>query len=152
MHLRRHGPSAATFLVILGFALGVGGLAFAATRPEPTPALTKGTVPDAAIRSNGSVDMSKMPELISVTDHAGKVVGYAYAADIFKTSRSIAEKPALLEGILEVWDSTGKKMVGHMYPNGAGFYSLDQQARQGYSTQNMPPTSMKPEILTGPAK
>src|SRR5687767_1856918 len=100
MHLRRHGPSAATFLVILGFVLGLGGLAFAATRPEPTPALTAGTVPDAAVRSDGSVDMSKMPKLISVTDHANKVVGYAYATDIFKTSDAVAAKPALLEGVV----------------------------------------------------
>jgi hypothetical protein len=151
MDRRRRGVSGATFLVVLGFVLGLGGLAYAATRPEPTPALTYGRIPDSAKLADGSPDVSAMPDLISVTDHQMRVVGYAHRADIFKTTDSIRAKPDLRRGIVEVWDKTGKKLVGHLYPNGAGFVSVEREAVRGLSPASPPPTRMTPStVLLGP--
>jgi hypothetical protein len=151
MDRRRRGVSGATFLVILGFVLGLGGLAYAATRPEPTPALTYGRIPSNAERADGTTDMRAVPDLISVTDGQMKVVGYAHRSDIFKTPDSLRSKPNLQRGIVEVWDRTGKKLVGHLYPNGAGFVSVEHEAVRGLSPANPPPTRMTPStVLLGP--
>jgi hypothetical protein len=148
MHLGRRGFPGITVLLILGFALGVGGIAFAGTRPETTPVLTAGRVPDDARRPDGSLDRNALPELISVTDDAEKVVGYIPRDELLRTPEAMARKPKLREGIFEVFDRSGKKLVGHLYPNGSGFLSLDQQAKQGVSVHNPPPTSWTPTTFT----
>jgi hypothetical protein len=146
MDRRRRGVSGATFLVVLGFVLGLSGLAYAATRPEPTPALTYGRVPINARLADGSPDMSAVPDLISVTDDRLQVVGYAYASDILEPSAQ-QTKPRLREGVIEVWDKTGRTLVGHLYPNGAGFLSLEQQAVRGVSPASPPPSRMTPSTV-----
>jgi hypothetical protein len=146
MDRRRWGVSGATVLVVLGFVLGLSGLAYAATRPEPTPALTYGRIPTDARVAHGS-DMGGIPDLISVTDDQLKVVGYAHRADIFKTADSFRAKPDLQRGIVEVWDKTGKELVGHLYPNGAGFVSVQQETVRGVSPANPPPTRMTPSTV-----
>ena len=146
MDRRRRGMSGATILVVLGFVLGLGGLAYAATRPEPAPALTYGRIPANARLTNGTPDMNVIPDLISVTDDQMQVVGYAYASDILDSSAQ-QTKPKLREGIIEVWDKTGKTLAGHLYPNGAGFLSLEQQAVRGVSPASPPPSRMTPSTV-----
>ena len=147
MDRRRRGVSGATFLVVLGFVLGLGGLAYAATRPEPTPALTYGRIPSRAQLAAGTADMSAVPDLIGVVDDQQKVVGYAYRADILQNPDAVRAKPDLQRGIVDVWDKTGKKLVGHLYPNGAGFVSVEQEAVRGVSPANPPPTRMTPSTV-----
>jgi hypothetical protein len=144
---RRRETSGAAFLLVLGFALGLGGLAFAATRPAPVRPLTAGRVPTDARLPDGSADLSAVPDLIAVTDDQQRVVGYAYATDVFKTADSLKAKPRLARGIVEVWDKTGKTLVGHLYPNGAGFVSLEQGAVRGVSPANPPPTRTTPSTV-----
>jgi len=149
---RRRGLSGATFLVVLGFALGLGGLAYAVTRPVSAPALSYGRVPTEARLADGSVDPGAVPDLISVTDDQGRVVGYAYATDVFfKTRETMRAKPQLEQGVVEVWDKTGKKLVGHLYPDGAGFVSVANEAERGISPASPPPTRTTPStVLLGP--
>jgi hypothetical protein len=125
----------------------MSGLAFAATRPAPVRPLTAGRVPLDARLADGSADLSAVPDLISVTDDQERVVGYAYATDVFKTAEALRAKPELARGIVEVWDRTGKTLVGHLYPNGAGFVSLEQETARGLSPASPPPTRTTPSTV-----
>jgi len=151
MHLGRRGIPGATLLLVLGLVLGAGGLAMAAVRPAPTRSLTTGTVPDQALRPNGDVDLEAMPDLISVTDDANRVVGYAYAEHIFKTAEAVAEHPELLDGVVEVFDKTGRTLVGHMHPNGAGFVPLNRAAGAS-GDEGPPPSRMTPTTVIIPPR
>lgn len=136
----------------LGFAFAAGltaagavGLAAAAQSSDASPdraAPTSGTVPDAAFSRDGSgLDMERVPELIAVSGQEGDTVGYLKKSDLYPTDGS---QP--LE-ILPVWDESGTELLGHTYPNGVGFMSLQQEADAGVGPENPPPDRVTPTTV-----
>ena len=114
-------------LLIAGLMIGTTGIAFAVNRQITTQSLTVGPVPRDTKTVNGVTDIANVPDLIPVSDNSNKVVGYSYKADVFRTSD--AKNPTLLgQGVMEVWDVTGQKLVGHVWPNGIGFRSLTDRS------------------------
>lgn len=140
MQLKRCGLALGAVLVFVGAAFGLRSFASAASPQEPAPTLTAGTMPSTAFSPNGSINPDQVPDLISVTDHGGQIVGYAYAVDIIPSTDPLPPERQP-DGIIEVFDHTGARLVGHLYPDGAGFYSLEQEVDLGYSPKNPPPKS-----------
>lgn len=90
------------------------------------------------VTSSGAPD----PELVSVEDDSGAVVGYARKADVASPSAAPAT-------IVDVWDATGKRLVGHVYPNGTGFLSITQERKLGVSPSNPPEAKNTPTTAVG---
>lgn len=93
-----------------------------------------GRVPSTAVRADGSIDRDQIPDLVTVENHAGEVVGYARKDDLFPSQGSEPSAPSPVQ----VWDRSGSNLVGHVYPDGVGFLSLDEQSSRGISPDAPP--------------
>lgn len=122
-------------------AAGAATVAFASDRgSEGTP--TRGTIPERAFRSEGSLDPALVPDLISVENDRGAVVGYA-------RSKDIASPDAAPASIVDVWDETGERLVGHVYPDGTGFLSTAEEKERGVDASNPPEPLSPPTTAVG---
>ncbi len=105
--------------VVLGLGLGLsvaGGAAAGAIYLTRSP--TKGPVPSTA---NGSLDIKKAPDYVSVTS-GGRIVGYVPRAYILPSPVDTPANQRIGE-VAPVYGPNLKTLVGHMYP-GVGFVPL----------------------------
>lgn len=135
----------ATRAVLAGIAAGLivagaAGAVVAAGGNDSAP--SRGTIPDRAFRDDGSLDQSLVPDLVSVQNDEGSVVGYARRADI-------AAPQAAPSTIVDVWDDTGEELVGHVYPDGTGFLSVEEERKLGVSPQDPLASKTPPTTIVG---
>ena len=124
--------------VVLGVAVcATGAVTALAFQGDSTP--TFGRIPQDAQRPDGSFDDSKLPDLIVVEDDEGEAVGYARKGDVFPAQGGEFSREELdARNIIEVWDSAGEVLVGHVFPDGVGYLSLEEQAKRGVSPSDPP--------------
>ena len=124
---------------LVGGVLMLGGAVTVAAQTGDDP--TFGRIPPGAISEDGqTVDMEEIPDFISVAAGKGEIVGYVKRTDLFSASSgdgpksesltayvsgpaSPEEAPAVVVEVYDVFDSTGKTVVGH-WVTGAGFVPL----------------------------
>ncbi len=88
------------------------------------------------------LDLDVAPDLVSVSDDAGKTVGFAKKADVIPQQYSDV-KP----GPIDVWDESGTTLIGHLYRNGGGYYSIEAEKRLGYGPDHPPPGTVTPTTI-----
>jgi hypothetical protein len=104
-------------LASLVLGLQVGGSASAVPMD-----LEAGRIPADAIRSDGSTDLAKVPDLVTALDRDGNEVGFVRKADLF--GENLGQAPT--DRPIEVITATGR-LVGHLVPD-FGFVRLGQVA------------------------
>lgn len=111
-------------VVVAGMALAVVAVGVAAIMTGGSPKVpsaqpTEGTIPST---SNGSLDLSKVPDFVSAVGRTGGIVGYIPKAYLIPGSahQSVNSK---IGSVAPVYASDLTTLVGHMYP-GVGFVPL----------------------------
>ena len=117
MSQNHRGTRAIVAGLIVALLGACGATAAVALSRGAEPAPTRGTIPERAFLADGTLDPSLVPDLVSVEDEDGNVVGYARKEDI----ASPASAPS---SVVQVWDADGKRLVGHVFPDGTGFLSV----------------------------
>ncbi|MEX1007243.1 MAG: hypothetical protein WD271_05295 [Acidimicrobiia bacterium] len=126
-------------------AIGTISAAFfgvAAMASDDAP--TVGRVPEAAFRSDGSIDRTQVPDYIPALDRRGDIVGYVARDEVMPQEG--LEPPGELapqDKPETVYDKDLKTVVGHMYP-ARGFVPV------GTDPRDVPPISVS--ISEGAAK
>lgn len=147
--------------IVLVFGLLIGGIivGFGAAAGLATSSPTAGRLPEAARNQDGSLDAAKIPDLVAVEDDQEVVVGYAKKSDLYPSSPSDAPKDpsqaatsdeTRASDVISVWDETGTKLQGHLFPNGVGFLTLEEEATSGVSPDAPPAAKSTPTTTTGP--
>jgi hypothetical protein len=124
-----NGKRVALALVTIVIAIGLGAAGISAyqaatasgDQPVATKAPTKGAVPPAAWRADGTVDFSLVPDFVSALARDGSIAGYV--------PRDIAISDAPQSGPAAVYGDDLVTVVGHMYP-GRGFVPLGTDPEQ----------------------
>ncbi|MCU1372280.1 MAG: hypothetical protein JWO77_3474 [Ilumatobacteraceae bacterium] len=127
------------FLLVV--AAGAATVASAAG-PGTDPAPSRGTIPEQAFRADGSLDVSLVPDLVSVEDDHGDVMGYARSADV-------ASQRSAPTSAVDVWDASGKRLVGHVYPDGVGFLSIADEHARNVDPHDPPESGYAPTTVVG---
>ena len=98
--------------------------------------------------SNGSgmkQDPAQMPDLVSVVGRTG-TIGYVWRNQMFAPLFSAESE----KHVYDVWDQTGKVLLGHFYVAHGGFLTTAEEKAQGVSPQNPPEPTPSPGSPTGP--
>ncbi|MBI2710525.1 MAG: hypothetical protein HYX34_12665 [Actinobacteria bacterium] len=122
--------------------LTVFGVAAAGSDAAPST----GRLPASARGANGVLNVEALPDLVAVEDGRQVVVGYAKKGDLYPSGggnvpRNPAEASASSgpgSGVVSVWDRTGTRLRGHLYPDGVGYLSLGEEAAGGVSPASPP--------------
>lgn len=146
--------------IAFGMGLGLMVLALALWgRPGADP--STGVQASGGTASAGATSTSSpapkigpAPEgFVPVTDDrpgkpAGNVVGYAKRSAVIPDGTNVEDDG----GIIDVWDASGSVLLGHLWPNGYGYRSLEEEAAEGISRDNppsLPPVSVPKTVESG---
>ena len=134
--------------VAVGLVVAVG--AWAWVRPpadsgDRVRALGDAPASASAARSTTTESAEALPKggpapagFVPVTDDrpgkpVGNVVGYAKRSAVIPTGA-----PEDDGGIIDVWDATGRVLLGHLWPNGYGYRTLAEERAEGISREHPP--------------